>query len=383
MANASFQFLSPNTLWLLVLLWGYLFWWSSGDRSASKHRSIADVEVDNHFYHPLAHQLIQQKALKAQKKTHPSVRKNLSFWWQGLVLSLLVLALAQPVSIGERLPDPPPQRDIVFLVDTSVSMQLKDYDVQGEAISRMQLLRNLLDEFARNMQGERIAVIVFGEEPFMLVPLTHDQHLIRRMLGNVTTTLAGRYSAVGDALLMALSSTRVSTVRDSTEKKLTQARLSDEENHFDRHRTFILFTDAHESAGHVTPSSAASLVAEQHIPVFTVAIGSSMSANEQQEKHIQGGLYQPVNHALLEDISRQTNGVSYRVNDSKAMQQALQDISKQRQNLAVPIPRYEQTALYLYPLLLALSLLIVLQLVRLWGLYSDHDDANKQGGTHV
>ena len=81
---------------------------------------------------------------------------------------------------------------------------------------------------------------------------------------------------------------------------------------------------------------------------------------------MQGGLYQAVNLALLEDIAKRTQGSSYQVHDSKAMQQALQDILKQRQNTAIPQARYEQKSLYLYPLIISLLLLTLYQLRRLW-----------------
>ncbi|MEE9302164.1 MAG: VWA domain-containing protein [Thiotrichaceae bacterium] len=359
---SAFQLLSGYWLWLIPMLWGYFLWSSTrtsmqnvGMHNAGSSESsscIADVvlSVNNHYYHPLTDQLIDRFELSksVEKPEKPKLsRLKRSQIIKAFAISLFVIALAQPVLIGERLPDPPPERDIVFLVDTSVSMQLMDYEVQGEPIQRMQLLHNLLDEFASQMDGERIAVIVFGEEPYMLVPLTNDQTLIRRMLGRITTTLAGRYSAVGDALLMALAMT-----------------TSDNEE-VDRHQTFILFTDAHESQGTVTPSAAAELVGENDIPVFTVAIGSSLSSKT-TEHSISGGLYQPVNHALLEDIARPTKGKSYQVHDSHAMQQALDDISHQRQNLAVPAPVYQQTNLYLYPLLLGLLILLLQQIVRLF-----------------
>ncbi len=358
MSNVTLQFLSVHWLGLLPIFWGYLFLRSTFNPDYNPSDScIADVDpsANNHYYHPLVDSLINDSmsatnTVKIKVKSHK--------WSQGLqalAISLLIISLAEPVLIGERLPDPPPERDIVFLVDTSVSMQLMDYEVQGEPIQRMQLLHNLLDEFASKMVGERIAVIVFAEEPYMLVPLTNDQTLIRGMLARITTTLAGRYSAVGDALLMALAMTSSSDRAEA-----------------DRHKTFILFTDAHDSLGNVTTSAAAELVGEHNIPVFTVAIGSSLSrstlANQEQ---VSGGLYQAVNHDLLADISKRTKGNSYEISDSKAMQQALADILQQRQNLAIPVPVYQQTNLYFYPLLLGLVILVLQQIVRLYSTYGN------------
>ena len=349
MLNGTVQFFAGHWLALIPLLFAYLGWWFSKHNPSNNLKfspCIADIDLSahNHYYHPLAHKLIAQSKTKIEKNSRQYFWLKPYFWWQSIAINLLIIALAQPVLIGERLPDPPPERDIVFLVDTSVSMQLMDYELAGKAIRRMDLLHNLLDEFAKKMDGERIAVIIFGEQSHMLIPLSNDQGLIRRMLSRVTTTLAGRYSAMGEALLMALR-----------EAKKTP----------DRHQTIILFTDADASRGKVTPAAAAELLAEHHIPVFTIAIGSSQ---RDKTDDIRGGLYQPVNLPLLADIAQRTKGASFQVNDSEAMQQALQDILKQRQNLSIPEPQYERKDLYRYPLFTALLMLIMFQI---WRLFSE------------
>jgi len=342
MNQSEFQFLSHHWLWLLLPFWLFLAVWFSKKHNP-KTSSIADVDTssNNHFYHSLAHKL--NTNLKDNTSQQLSFWMKPIFWWQGIAISLLIITLAQPILVGERLPDPPPERDIIFLVDTSISMQLEDYSLNGQAVKRMDLLRNMLNEFATNMNGEHISVIIFAEQPFMLVPLTNDQNLIRRMLNRITTTLAGRYTAVGDALLMALKEANKQT---------------------DRHQTFILFTDADASRGKVTPSAAAQLVAENGIPIFTIAIGSSQ---KKEGKEVQGGLYQAVDLALLKNIAKITGGESYQVHDSDAVKKALDNILKQRQNLAEIVPVFERETLYFYPLFFGLLLLVLLQIMRLSG----------------
>ena len=333
-------------LLLLPLLLGYLIWWFSKKRTANISASMVDIDASahNHFYHPLAHKLIEE-AKQRPVISYPFWKQH-RFWLFSAIASLLLISLAQPVLIGKRLPDPPPERDIIFLIDVSVSMQLKDYQQDGVAIKRIDVLRNLLDEFALKMKGEKISLILFAEKAYVLVPLTSDQNLIRKMLRRITSSLAGRFTALGDALLMALNQSK--QAQKGKEKK--------------RHQTFILFTDADASRGKVTSSAAAEIVAEEEIPVFTIAIGSSQ---QDGKKKIEGGMYHPVDPALLADISKRTDGKSYQVNDANAMQKALQEILQQRQNIAIPKPQYEQQSLYFYPLLLALFLLFLSQLLSL------------------
>ena len=363
MINSQLQFLSINWLWLLFPLWLFLIAWFSS-KKVHQHSSIADAESisHNHFYHPLAPQLIKStlKNTPDNKQKKQRFWHKSNFWWQGIAISALIITLAEPVLIGERLPDPPPERDIVFLVDTSVSMQLKDYSLNDKPIKRMDLLRNLVDEFTRQMAGEHISIIIFAEQPHILVPLTNDQYLIRRMLSRITTTLAGRYTAVGDALLMALKEARKQT---------------------DRHQTFIVFTDADESRGKVTSTAAAKLVSESKIPVFTIAIGSSQKTENQK---VQGGLYQAVNLPLLKEIADITGGKSYQVHDSKAIKEALANILSQRQNQAEIDPQYQRETLYYYPLMLGLLILMLLPLLRLIRQQVTNKQAtNKQGENHA
>ena len=342
MSQSGFQFLSQQWLWLLVPLWIYLAWWFSYKKT-NQNSAIADVDTsaNNHFYHPLAHKLNSRDS--QGNKSQQRFWMKPVFWWQGIAISALIITTAQPILIGEKLPDPPPERDIIFLVDTSISMQLADYSLNGKPIKRMVLLRNMLDEFATKMAGEQLSVIIFAEQPFMLVPLTNDQNLIRRMLSRITTTLAGRYTAVGDALLMALKEANKQT---------------------DRHQTFILFTDADASRGKVTPHASAKLIAESNIPVFTIAIGSSQ---KKEYEEVQGGLYQAVDLTLLKNIADITGGESYQVHDSDAIKKALDSILNQRQNLAEQIPEYERESLYLYFFILGLLMLLLLQIARLLG----------------
>ncbi len=335
------DFLTPFWLFLIPLLWVFLIYWYWRPRSTS-FASFADVDLSayNHFYHPLTESFIKQNN-DASSSRFKRFWRRLPFWLYGIVFSLLLIALSQPFLLGKQLPDPPPERDIVFLVDASVSMQIKDYTLEGKAISRMTLLRTLLDEFAVKMTGERISVILFAEKPYVLVPFTNDQNLIRRMLQRTTTTLAGRFTAMGEALLAALNHAKKNT---------------------NRHQTFILFTDADMSRGEISASAAAKIVGENNIPIFSIAIGSS---EEKSERVIDGTLFQAVDLGLLKDIADLSNGKSYQVNNADTMKKALDAILKQRQNLAKPKPQFEQEPLYFYPLGLALFLLFLWQTFRL------------------
>ena len=81
------------------------------------------------FLHPLAHLLPATKIPQWQRHLQRAI-----FLWLWLCLTL---AIAQPVQRGAQLPDLPPERDILLLVDVSISMTLTDYTLDGQKRIRM------------------------------------------------------------------------------------------------------------------------------------------------------------------------------------------------------------------------------------------------------
>jgi Ca-activated chloride channel family protein len=326
MTTGQLHWLTPYLLLLPLLLTIIALWW----RGRALSLEINPFTDGMTFKHPLLKLIPQQQRSSTQRR------------WQWLLIGwlwlMLSLALAQPVRIGEQLPDLPPERDIVLLVDVSISMTLKDYHYEGKNISRLDVLKRLLHNFVGQLQGERLAMIVFAEKPYVFVPLTRDHSLLQRQLQRLTGAMTGRISALGDAITLG--------IKEASKQP-------------QRKQLFVLFTDANESLGRVTPEAAAELAAEAGIPLYSIAIGST--AKNQQE--VAGGLlYQPVSLALLQTVTKRTGGKTYEANDVQAIEQALIAINQQQQNKAAAQPRYRQHPLYFWFLLIGLLPLLVWQL---------------------
>jgi Ca-activated chloride channel family protein len=260
-----------------------------------------------------------------------------------IILFLLALALSQPVRIGKKIPDTPQERDIVFILDTSVSMLLRDYVFEDQRVDRMTLLKGLLDEFVQQLDGERIAVVIFGDSAYTYIPLTRDHNFIRKMLSRIQTTMAGRFSAVGEAIALA--------VKQASQKP-------------DRKRILVLFTAANQTTGKIAPLAAAALAREANLPLYTVAIGAG--SYQAEEKDRRGGLiYHPVDHQLLQQLASQTGARSYQGSDPSALKRAIADIDQRETNKAEVVPRYFREPLYQWPLSLALIILSLFPLKRL------------------
>jgi len=338
MTIAELAFLSPAWLWLLpALVLITLIWKKSAGKQgeASQALSFISPSSDLHVRLPILNHLQIEPAALMKNYT----LDTLVIW---LVLTSLILALAQPVKTGSRIPDQPDQRDITFIVDASVSMLLRDYILDGERIDRMSFLKSFLDRFVQRLEGDRISVIVFGESAYTFVPLNDDQSLTRRMLSRIRTTMAGRFNALGEAIALAVK------------------QAGDDP---DRRRLLILFTDAGDSTDSISPIAAAKLVKESGLPMYTIAIGAS--GYDAAEEELAGLIYHPADIALLRKMAEITGAKSYQAGDEKALENAIQDIDLREKYKKELAPRYFSIALFHIPLITGLLILSLYQFYRL------------------
>lgn len=309
--------------------------------SKSDAANLADINNENkNIFHPLAS--LDIETVQTNKSTANFSKTLFHF----LLFSLLIFALTQPIRIGEKLPEPPQERDIVFIVDTSVSMILRDYVLNSQRIDRMTLLKGVLDEFIRELTGERMSIIVFGSHAYTLVPLTSDQFLLQKMLSRVQATMAGRFNAIGDGIALAVK----------------QA-ASPENSGSKRKRVLVLLTDADQPTGDISPEIAAQLAKNENLPLYTIAIGATSIAAEEQRRG--GLLYSPVDLNLVNKISSITGAKSFQAGDVDALNKAVKAINLHETNKQKVKPLYYREALYHWFLIFAVTLFSLQQLISL------------------
>lgn len=323
----------PAWLWLLPALAAVAWLWRRLGGPGEPATLAAGQAGTRRFLHPLAHLLPRDGAAAGK-------RWRLVTAWAGL--ALLVLALAQPVRLGERLPEPPRQRDIVFIVDTSVGMLLRDYTLAGERLTRMDMLKRLLDELVQGLAGDRIGVVAFGESAHTLVPLTADHALVRSQLARLESGLAGRFKAIGAAVAQAVQAAR---------------RVQGGER-----RLLVLLTDGQQPTGAIAPLAAAQLAADEGLALYTVAIGAtSYAAAEEGAGNL---IYHPADLELLRAMAAQTGARAYHADGSAALAAAIRDITARPAAADDRPPRHRRLPLYPWPLLAAALLLLAGMLPR-------------------
>lgn len=356
--GTNYELSQPEWLWLipLLIITNVVFKLIKNKYSSpSDHASLTDVSSKQQLMHPLLCFL----NLKEDVIEYKSPVRLLHYF----IFLLLILALTQPIKIGEKLPEPPQERDIVFIVDTSVSMILRDYILDGERIDRMSLLKGVLDNFIVKLKGERMSIIVFGDNAYTLVPLTSDQLLLRRMLSRVQATMAGRFNAIGDAIALAVK--QATQVNEKTKSKNK------------RKRVLVLLTDADQPTGDIEPGIAAELAKKAKLPLYTIAIGATSLAAE--ESRLGGLLYSPVDLNLIQQLSTTTGAKSYQAGNPNALKNAIQEINLHETNKRKVEAQYFRQPLYFWPLIVAFILFTISQLlVALNSLYVQLRKPNRQ-----
>jgi Ca-activated chloride channel homolog len=209
-------------------------------------------------------------------------------FWRTAVLclcwGLALIALMRPQWIEPPLHRDRPARDLLLLVDLSGSMDATDFTgASGDKVSRLTAAKQVLEEFLRKRQRDRVGVIVFGNAPFTLVPFTTDLDLCGRLLQEMQVGMAGPRTAFGDAIGLGINMFAKSTVPA---------------------KTMIALTDGNDTASNVPPAQAARIARDKGIVIHTVAIGDPTVVGEDK-----------LDEAALQDVAAVTGGGYYRALD--------------------------------------------------------------------
>jgi Ca-activated chloride channel family protein len=190
--------------------------------------------------------------------------RGLSLSLRALCLICLAAVLAGPVGFHRTPPEPGFGLDLVLAVDASGSMRALDTRVDDEWRTRLDLAREVVARFAeqRAEEGDRVALVVFGETAFTQCPLTSDGDLLASALGRVEAGAAGEATAIGDALILAV-------------KRALGGRPPGGAAAAGAGRVVVLLTDGRNNTGSLSVESATALAAGEGIRVHTVAIGSA------------------------------------------------------------------------------------------------------------
>jgi Ca-activated chloride channel homolog len=172
-----------------------------------------------------------------------------------VVWVLAVLAAARPQFVGEPVALPMTGRDLLLSVDLSGSMEEQDFQLNGEWVDRLTALKSVATDFIERRVGDRVGLILFGREAYLQAPLTFDRKTVSTLLDESVIGLAGKETAIGDSIGLA--------IRTLEDAGVEQGR-----------RVLLLLTDGANTAGAVEPRKAAELAAQRKMVIYTIGIGA-------------------------------------------------------------------------------------------------------------
>jgi Ca-activated chloride channel family protein len=173
---------------------------------------------------------------------------------KALAIILIVLALAKPQAGKKQTEIISEGVDIILTIDTSGSMNAVDFSVRGKRATRLAAVKEVVAKFIEKRPGDRIGMVVFGEEAFTQAPLTLDHELLLTLLDELTIGMAGQSTAVGQA--MAVSVNRLKDLKAKS-------------------KVIILLTDGVNNAGNISPVKAAEIAKTFDIKVYTIGVGTT------------------------------------------------------------------------------------------------------------
>lgn len=221
----------------------------------------------------------------------------------GLFTMLVMVALARPQRTNEVIEQLSEGIDIMLVLDTSGSMELKDFKP-----NRLEAAKGVALRFIQGRFQDRIGVVVFAGDAYSLAPLTTDYDLLREIIKSIHfKMIANDGTAIGSALGVA-----VNRMRESAAKS----------------KVCILISDGENTSGNIEPTVAAKLAQAYNIRIYTIGVGEDgqvpYDTNEKGEVTYVNTRLDETN---LREIAQVANGQFFRATTANTLQQIFNKIN--------------------------------------------------------
>jgi len=265
---------------------------------------------------------------------------------QFLAWSFLVIAAARIQWVDEPIELPASGRDLLLSLDISGSMEEEDLKLKGRPVNRLAVVKAIVSEFIEKREGDRIGLVLFGENAYLQTPLTFDLTTVQYMLNETEIGLAGASrTAIGDGIGLS-----VKRLRERPEQN----------------RVLILLTDGRNNSGELDPIEAAKLADHAGVKIYTIGVG----ADEVIRRSLLFGStkFNPsaeLDEKTLTQVAEITGGQYFRARSTEELKEIyaiLDELEPVEDQPEVYRPIEE---LYYWPASIALGLLLLPMLINL------------------
>ena len=213
----------------------------------------------------------------------------------------LVIAAARPQWTGDPIELPVSGRDLMMAIDISKSMDLPIRH-NLRSISRITATKAVASGFIEKRVGDRIGLILFGDQAYVQSPLTFDRTTVNILLQEAVTGLAGQATAIGDAIGLAVKRFDNSQTEKNIKKNISNDRV------------LILLTDGVSNRGEISPRKAAELATIKGLKIHTIGIGNRGSRE--------------LDERTLRDIAKTTGGQYFRAYNTNDLEEIYKVLDK-------------------------------------------------------
>jgi len=247
-----------------------------------------------------------------------------------IIWALLLGALSSPSLVGEPELKIKTSRNFLIVADISFSMANNDWTIEGKRATRWEAVKSVMHEFISKRTGDRMGLIFFGSSAYIQAPFTTDLSTVDQLLDEADVGMAGQMTNIGKAIVKGIEMFDQDTIKT---------------------KVMLVLTDGVDSGTEILPLDAADLASKDSIQVYTLGIGNpENSGSDLDEK-------------TLREIAELTGASYFRAIDTDNLEQVYTELDKLE-----PIEFEEEsftplTLLYIYPLLAAIGLALVLSLI--------------------
>jgi Ca-activated chloride channel family protein len=269
--------------------------------------------------------------------------RHLPFILRLLTLSCLIVALARPQERNDQQRSEGEGIDIVLCMDVSGSMGSRDI-----LPSRMEVAKEVAEEFVRSRPVDRIGLVIFAGESFTQCPITTDRNAL---ISQIQSLESRKYLADGTVIGEGLA-----TSVDRLSKSEAKSKI------------IILLTDGKEDPPEtrlIDPLTALDIAKAQHVKVYTIGMSAAPApVITNQPKGKKNPAADFLDEDLLQKIANETNGKYFRARDRDGLKNIYNQIDKLEKSKIDIISFRQYKEQFLPFVLVALALLFLELLLR-------------------
>lgn len=251
-------------------------------------------------------------ALRRIRSGRKDLLRRLPAVLRAIALTLLVIALARPLSGMRPRVESAQVRDIMLVVDVSGSMTAPDFvDATGARRDRLYVTKQAVYDFIQNRKArpedrygmDRIGLLLFASYAWVQTPLTLDYALLEHDLADIEIDQRDEKhnrTAIGSAIGLAVSNLTKSPAES---------------------RVIVLLTDGINNHGSLDPMTAAEIAKRFGMRVYTIGAGSAVPRSAVARDN-------PIDEETMKRVSEATGAKYYRATDLASLQQAYDEINK-------------------------------------------------------